>query len=137
MSPRSAAEPAHPRLHERERGSAIVEFVLVGALTTLVFASVLQLALALHVRSTLVDCAAEGARFGALADRSPDDAVARARELIEISLHPRFAEQVTAQRVVVDGLDVVEVELTAPLPLLGLLGPRTLTVDAHALAEVA
>lgn len=134
MSRRSTADVRSVRARA-DTGSAVVEFVLVGALTTLVFLAVVQLALALHVRSTLVDCAAEGARYGALADRSTDDAVARAGELIEVSLHPRFAEQVTARRVVVDGLDVVQVEVTAPLPIVGLLGPRTLTVDAHALAE--
>jgi hypothetical protein len=127
VSPRSTAE--------RDAGAAIVDFVLVGALTTLVFLAVIQLALALHVRSTLVDCVAEGARYGALADRSPADGAARARELVTVSLHPRFAEDVTASRTVVDGLDVIRVEATAPLPVLGLLGPSTLTVDGHALAE--
>lgn len=120
----------------RDAGSAIVGFVLVGALTTLVFASVLQLALALHVRATLVDCAAEGARYGALADRTPEQGAARTRELLEMSLAPRFADQVRAERVVVAGLDVVRVEVTAPLPLIGLVGPSDLlTVDGRALAE--
>lgn len=40
---------------ERERGSAIVDFVLVGALTSLLFAAVLQVALVQHVRNTLPD----------------------------------------------------------------------------------
>lgn len=131
-TPRSA--PARsPR--PDDAGAAIVDFVLVGALTTFVFLAVVQLALALHVRSTLIDCVAEGARYGALADRSPADGAARARELAAISLHPRFAEEITASRTVVDGLDVVRVEATAPLPVIGFLGPTTLTVDGHALAE--
>lgn len=45
--------------------------MLIGALTTVLFAGVVQLAVALHVRATLVDCAAEGARYGSLADRTP------------------------------------------------------------------
>ena len=61
-----------------DSGSAVVDFVLVGALLTLVFVGVVQLAVVLHVRNTLVDCASEGARFGALADRTPDDGAARA-----------------------------------------------------------
>ena len=113
-----------------------MDFVLVGTLTTLLFASVLQLALALHVRATLVDCAAEGARYGALADRSAAQGAQRARDLIGLSLAPGFARDVTAEVTVHDGLDVVRVEVTAPLPLLGLLGPRTLTVDGHALREL-
>lgn len=113
-----------------------MDFVLVAVLTTVLFMAVLQLALALHIRSTLVDCAAEGARYGALADRSPAAGAARTRELIEMSLSPRFAEHVTAERTVVDGMDVIRVEVTAPLPVLGLLGPGgTLTVDGHALRE--
>ena len=118
-----------------DRGSAVVDFVLVGGLTTLVFVAVLQLGLALHVRATLVDCVAEGARYGALADRSAEDGADRARELIGISLNPRFAQDVRTERVMVDGLDVVRVEATSPLPLVGMLGPATLTVDGHALVE--
>ncbi|WP_250443931.1 TadE family protein [Actinotalea sp. C106] len=139
MSPRSEG-PDQLRStlpQDGERGAAIVDFVLVGALTTLLFAAVLQLALTLHVRSTLIDCAAEGARYGALADRDPAHGADRARELIQMSLSPRFAQEVTAQALLIDGLDVVRVEVNAPLPLVGLLGPSTLTVDGHALDEAA
>lgn len=131
---RSAGAPDAPG--RRDAGSAVVDVVLVGALTTVLFAGVLQLTLALHVRSTLVDCAAEGARYGALADRDPQDGAARAAELIGLSLAPRLAQDVRAERTVVDGLDVVRVEVSAPLPVLGLLGPGgRLVVDAHALRE--
>lgn len=119
-----------------DAGSAVVGFVLVSMLTTAVFLGVLQVALALHVRATLVDCAAEGARYGALADRTPADGAARARELVRLSLSPRFAERVEGSRAVVDGLEVVRVEIVAPLPVLGLLGPGgVVEVDGHALAE--
>lgn len=118
-----------------DRGSAVVDVVLVGALMTLLVASVLQLALALHVRATLVDCAAEGARYGALADRSPADGADRAADLARMSLDEAFARDVTARRTELDGLPVVEVEITAPLPVLGLLGPSSLTVRGHALLE--
>jgi len=39
----------------------------------------------------LVDCAAEGARYAALADRSPQDGAARTRALIGLSLAPGYA----------------------------------------------
>ena len=42
----------------------------------------------------------------------------------------------TSRTTEIDGLTVVEVEVTAPLPVLGLLGPSSLTVRGHALAEV-
>jgi len=57
-----------------ERGSAVVDFVLVSVLLLVLFLGVIQVALAQHVRSMLVDSAAEGARYGARADRDPDDA---------------------------------------------------------------
>ncbi len=132
MSRRSAAE----RAHDRDGGSAVVDFVLVGALTALLFAAVLQLVLVLHVRATLVDCAAEGARYGALEGSGPQEGAQRARDLIATALAPGFADDVWATRTVVDGLPVVRVEVTAPLPLVGLLGPSgAITVDGHALQE--
>ena len=65
-----------------ERGSAVVEVAWVGAILTVVTVSVLQLALALHVRNTVLDSAAEGARFAALADNSAVDGVVRCQNLI-------------------------------------------------------
>src|SRR5699024_8700584 len=46
-----------------ERGSAVVEFVLVSVLVVTLLLGVLQLTLALHVRNTVVDAAGEGARY--------------------------------------------------------------------------
>ena len=66
-------------------GSAVVDFTLVGVLLTFLFLALLQLGLALHVRNTLVASAAEGARYGANADRNPLTA------LRDPSTHPRLA----------------------------------------------
>lgn len=102
----------------------------------MLFAAVLQLTLVLHVRNTLVDSASEGARYGALVGHDPADGADRARELITQSLSAAYAQDVTAGRTTLDGLDVVEVEVAAPLPLVGLVGPAgTLTVRGHALVE--
>jgi hypothetical protein len=121
-----------------DSGSAVVDFVLVGALLTLVFVGVVQLAVVLHVRNTLVDCASEGARFGALADRTPADGAARTRELIGLSLSPRYADDVTATTTSVDGVAVVQVRVRSPLPVIGLLGPsRGLDLTGHGVQEVA
>lgn len=119
-----------------EAGSAVVDFTLVGALVTLVFVAVVQLAVVLHVRNTLVDCASEGARFGALADRDPAAGAARTRELVTADLSARYATSVTAGRERFAGLDTVVVTVRAPLPLVGLLGVgRVLTASGHAVAE--
>ena len=109
---------------------------MVGALLTLLFVAVVQLALVLHVRNTLVDCASEGARYGAFADRTPADGVARTRELIGMSLSERYADDVTATTTVVQGVPVVEVRVSAPLPVVGLLGPTSgITVTGHGVDE--
>ena len=101
----------------------------------LLFAALLQLGLALYVRNTLVACAAEGARYGANADRTPDEGAAHAAQLVTAALGARHASDVAARRTVIDGVPQVEVRVTTALPLVGLLGPRTLTVAGHALDE--
>lgn len=117
------------------RGSAAVDFVLVSALLTLLFVGVLQLALALHVRNTIVDAAGEGARHGALVGRGPADAAERTRWLIRSSLSDSLASDVSAATEDIDGVQTVVVTVRAPLPVLGLVGPRTLELDGHAVDE--
>ena len=91
----------------------------------------------MYVRSTLVAAAAEGARYGADADRTPADGVRRTQDLLAQSLSPSYARDVTADYAVVDGLPTVVVRVRAPLPLLGLVGPGgDLVVEGHALAEL-
>ena len=119
------------------RGSAAVDFVLVSALLTLMFVGVLQLALALHVRNTLVDAAGEGARYGALVGRDGSDAEDRTEQLIASALSDRLAEDVTAATQQIGGVQTVVVTVRAPLPVLGLVGPRTLELSGHAVDEKA
>ena len=119
-----------------DRGSAVVEFVLVGVLLTVLFLALLQLGLALHVRNTLVASAAEGARYSANADRDPDDGEAVTRRLIRDSLADSFADDVSSGFETVDGVATVYVQVDATLPLVGLLGPsRGIRVRGHALDE--
>ncbi|MCI0686664.1 MAG: pilus assembly protein [Sporichthyaceae bacterium] len=121
-----------------ESGAVLVEFVLVTILLVVLFLGIVQLALALHVRNTLVASAAEGARYGALADRTPEQGAERARQLIRTALGERFTGAVRASATDVDGVPVVEVEVRAPLPLLGPIGPDgVLVVSGHALDEKA
>lgn len=122
-----------------DAGAAVVDFALVGGLLTLLFVSLVQLGLLVHVRNTLIDCAAEGARYGARAGRSPQDAVARTRELVRSELSAGYAarlDDVSAGAVDHGGVASVEVRITAPLPVVGLVGPTgSLTVTGHAFAE--
>ena len=120
----------------REQGSAVVDFVLVGGLLTMFFLAIIQLTLILHVRNTLIDAAASGARYGTLADRGPADAEERTRSLIGSALNAGFAEQVSTSEVTVQGLRSLEVTVRAPMPVIGLIGPRgMLEVKGHAAVQ--
>ena len=131
-----AADRAAGPGHERDRGAAIVDFALVGGLLTLLFAALLQLVTVLHVHNVLIDCAVEGARFGALADQSPEAGAGRTRELIRAELNARYAQRVQVRHAVVDGVDTIEVTVEAPVPVIGLIGAgRGVSVSGHALAE--
>ncbi|MGN6334078.1 MAG: TadE/TadG family type IV pilus assembly protein [Motilibacteraceae bacterium] len=131
-APRSLTGPVRD-----ERGSAVVEFVLVGVLLVALFLGIAQLALALHVRNTLVAAAAEGARYGANADRVPADGAQRTRQIVSDALSASLVDDVEAGYEPVDGVRTVVVRVRATLPVIAFLGPsRALRVSAHALAEV-
>ena len=118
-----------------ERGSAIAEFVMVAALVALVCSAVIQVAFTFHVRTVLIDAAGEGARVGALAGNSLHHGQTRTRYLIEAALPASYAQSVSANYVDLDGLPIVSVQVQAPLPLIGFLGPRIVTVSGRAVAE--
>ena len=131
--PRQAKHRLEPRSSE---GAAVVEFTLVTVVLVVLFLAILQLALALHVRNTLVAAAAEGARYAANADRSGGDGAARARDIAAEALGDRFADDIRVAEAFVDGVPTVVVEIRATLPLIGLAGPsRALIVRGHAIDE--
>jgi Flp pilus assembly protein TadG len=119
-----------------ERGSAVVEFTLVSVVLVGLFLAVLQVGLVLHVRNTLVACAAEGARYAANADRGLADGEARTAVLIAESLSADSVDDVSSRYVSTGGVQLVEVRVTTTLPLFGWLGiDRGLTVSGHAVEE--
>lgn len=121
---------------EDESGSAVADFAMVAGLLSLLFLAIFQLGMALHIRNTLIACAAEGARYGARADATPNDGVARARELIGASLSSRYADHITSETATVKGITVVVLKVDAPLPVIGPLGPdRLLRIQARAFSE--
>jgi hypothetical protein len=120
----------------RDDGSAVVEFTFVAVLLTALTLSVLQLGLALHVRNTIIDAAAEGARFAALADNGPADGVARTKELITVAIGSEYARDVTAQSGTFLGHPSIDIRVVTRLPLLGLVGvENALEVSGHAAVE--
>ncbi len=107
---------------------------MVAALLTLLIAGVLQLALALHVRNTMISAAAEGARVAALADQTPQAGVDRTEQLLADALGG-YAANVSADVVTVDGAPVVVMTVEAPAPEFGLWGFGTIRVDGRAFVE--
>lgn len=122
-----------------DAGNGVVEFVLVTALVLFLFLVVMQVGLVLHARNVLVAAAAEGARYGANADRSDDDGAARAVQVVTDSLPGLVADSATARAVPRQaGADpqVVDIAVTTSLPVVFLpVGPLRLTVHGHALKE--
>lgn len=118
---------------DQDRGSVVAEWAMVAGVTAMLFALTLQVIFALHVRNVLIDAASHGARYGTLADRGPDDAVQRSRELITHTVGARYADDISAHPVTVNGVPTLEITVVAPLPLVGPLGPpRALEVTGHA-----
>lgn len=120
-----------------ERGSALVEAVLVIPLLLAVALGVVQVVLTMHVRSVLTAAAAEGARAAALAGADPAAAVARIDALLAGSLAGSVVRDVTARPSGDAGLAVMVVRVEARLPLAGLLTPAELVVEGRALREGA
>ena len=120
-----------------DRGSGVVDFVLVSALLLVLFLAVVQVGVVLHVRNVLTAAAAEGARYGANADRTPADGAGRTREVAREALSPGRAAQwaVSGRTTSTAAGETVEVEVTGPLPTLLPVGPLRLTVRGHALEE--
>lgn len=114
----------------------MVDFVLVSLVLVPLVVGIIHVGLVLHVRNTLTSAAAEGARHGALADRTPADGSARTRTLIRDGLAGRYADDVTAGYANTGGLPVVEVRVRARIPTLGLWGPAVdLAVVGHGVVE--
>jgi Flp pilus assembly protein TadG len=119
-----------------DRGSAVAEFVLVGVLLTTLTLAVLQLGLALHVRNTVLDAAAEGARFATLADNTPADGIARCRELVTVAIGADYAHDVSASPATWRGHPAVTITVRTTLPVIGLIGiGGGLEVSGHASVE--
>ena len=110
---------------------------MVGVLLTVLALAVVQLALALHVRNTLLDAAAEGARHAALAGSSDTAGIIRTKDLISAAVSAEYARDVSAGRTSIAGVPAIEVTVRATLPVVGLLGlERGMEVSGHAALEI-
>ena len=122
---------------DRQRGSATVEFVGVGALVTFCALGIMQVGLVSHVSAVLTDSAIAGAAYAALADSSLAAGVDRARELAGEGIAREVVDGVTAVMNSVSGKPVVVVTITYRVPTFGPWFPTaTSTVTGRAFVEV-
>ena len=124
----------HDRLAS-EDGNASVEFALVAPLLMLVALAVLQLMLAIHVRSVVTSAAIEGARVAALADGDLARAESRTRSILESNIAGAAVHSITASKVTEGENEMFAMVVETELPLIGFYGPTSMKLTGHALAE--
>jgi TadE-like protein len=103
----------------RERGSAVVDFVLVGVLVVALLLAVLQVAVYVHLRNVVVASAQEGARYAANADVPVSMGAARTLEVVAGATSERTAAGLTCtstQELDGSGLTLVVVRCTGAVP---------------------
>jgi len=109
-----------------ERGSAVVDFVMVSMLIVALLLAVLQVAVYVHVRNVVVASAQDGARYAANADVDSAAGAARTVEVVARATSTRTAEGLacaSAEEVDASGLTLVVVRCSGSVPsLLAALG---------------
>lgn len=125
------------RLRERhERGSAVVDFVLVMVLLVPLVLGVMQLALVLHVRNTVALAASEGARHAAAWESTAEDGLVRTRDQWTGAVAERFVEATRIEVTEFAGAPAYRIEVDVAVPALGLGGPAvSFTVAGNAVIE--
>ncbi len=104
-----------------ERGSAVVEFVLVSVLIVVLLLAVLQVAVYVHVRNVVTAGAQEGARFAANADVDSALGAARTVEVVAGATSEQTAAGLrctSAEEADPSGLTLVVVTCTGAVPSL-------------------
>ena len=118
--------PPERRLAGDERGSAVVDFVLVGVLVVVLLLAVLQVAVYVHLRNVVVASAQEGARYAANADVPAGVGADRTLEVVGQATSVATAQGLrctSVQEADGSGLTLVVVRCSGAVPsLLGVLG---------------
>ena len=127
---------------DAERGSAVVEFVLVSLLIVVLLLAVLQVAVYVHVRNVVTASAQEGARYAANADVDSAAGAPRTVEVVARATSVQTAQGLacaSAEEVDSSGLTLVVVRCTGSVPsLLAVLGDLLLLeVTGRAVKEAA
>jgi len=123
-----------------DRGAAVVEFVLVSIPLLFLLLAVLQVATYLHLRNVVVASAAEGARYGANADRPSVQGGPFAEQVLSRGVSERTADGIrctAAEEAGAAGTVLVAVRCRGSVPtLLSVVGDRLpVRATARALKE--
>jgi Flp pilus assembly protein TadG len=109
-----------------ERGSAVVDFVMVSLLIVALLLAVLQVAVYVHVRNVVTASAQEGARYAANADVDSSAGAARTVEVVAGATSNQTAQGLactSTEEVDSSGLTLVVVRCSGSVPsLLSALG---------------
>ena len=127
---------------DQERGSAVVDFVLVSTLVVVLLLAVLQVAVYVHVRNVVTASAQEGARYAANADVDSALGAARTVQIVGRATSEQTAEGLactSAEETDATGLTLVVVRCAGSVPpLLSSLGNLLpLSVTGRAVKETA
>ena len=125
-----------------ERGSAVVDFVLVSLVIVMLLLAVLQVAVYVHVRNVVTASAQEGARFAANADVDSGLGADRTVEIVGRATSAQTAGGLTCtstEDVDTSGLTLVVVRCAGSVPslLAGLGNLLPLQVTGRAVKETA
>lgn len=108
----------------------------MSALLALVFAALLQIGLALHVRNTVVDSAIAGARMAAAADRTEADGAQHTATLIAAAVHERYAQDIRVVSSPSGPQTLITVTVRVPVPVVGFASTgQTWELTGRAFAE--
>jgi hypothetical protein len=129
--------PARPR---GDRGSSVVEFVLLSVLLITLLFVVLQIAVWFYARNIVASAAADGARYAATAGGTSGTGSGRAHGLIDdgLSAHAASAIPCTDSLAVdaASGLPTASVHCRGRLKMVLLPFDIPLTIDVHSSAFV-
>ena len=115
------AERALDLRDDDERGSAVVDFVMVSILIVTLLLAVLQVAVYVHVRNVATASAQEGARYAANADVDSALGAARTVEIVARATSQQTADGLrctSAEEVDPSGLTLVVVRCSGSVPAL-------------------
>jgi len=102
-----------------ERGSAPVEFMLVGVLLVAVAVTVLQIAFFAHIRAVAIDSAIAGAAHAALADTTDSEGVIRATTIVSSGVAASLVQSVTVAPGELIGKPIVSITIELGVPMIG------------------